>query len=35
MKALLGIVLVFAVNIALFAGMVWLAANIIKGVFGS
>jgi hypothetical protein len=35
MKALLTIVLVFAFNIALFAGMVWLAANIIKGVFGS
>lgn len=35
MKTLLGIVLLFAVNIALFAGMVWLAANIIKGVFGS
>lgn len=35
MKTILGILFVFALNIALFAGMVWLAANIIKGVFGS
>lgn len=35
MKVLLTVVLLFALNIAIWAGLVWLGANIVKGVFAS
>lgn len=35
MKALLAIGLILLGQIAFFAGLVWLGATIVKGVFGS
>jgi hypothetical protein len=35
MKVLLGIVLLVAFQIAIWAGLIWLGATIVKGVFAS